>query len=263
MFLIGERINGVFRDVRRAIEGRDKAAIQDLARLQLKAGADALDISVGPAWGKPVDNMRWLVEVVQEVTQAPICVDTAQYEVAAEALRVCRNPAIINSTKATKGELERYMPLAVASGAQLVVMTIDETGVPPDAEGRAAVGAAVVARAQEQGLDMTDLYIDPVVLPVKAAPQQAKAVLGAIARLRQMLDPAPNFVVGLSNVSHRCRRRTLLNRVFLSMCIGAGLNAAVMDVLDADVLHEAVTAEVFLGRHLYSEDYVGTYLRER
>jgi len=263
MFIIGERINGMFKDVRRAIEERDKRVIQDLARRQLAAGADALDVNVGPTRGRPADNMVWLIETVQEVTPAPICVDTPKFDVTKVGLQACRNLAIINSTKASVAELERYVPLAVETHAQLIALTIDETGVPRDVDGRVMMGATIVSKAMEGGLDLVDLYIDPVILPVNVAPKQPKAVMGAISQLKLIADPPPNFVVGLSNVSQNCKERSLLNRAFLTMCIGVGLNAAILDALDKELMDAAISAEVLLEKQLYCDDYIAAYLSNR
>jgi 5-methyltetrahydrofolate corrinoid/iron sulfur protein methyltransferase len=263
MFVIGERINGMFKGVRKAIEERDKAAIQKLARRQLAAGADALDVNVGPTKGKPVENMLWLIEAIQEVTDAPVCVDTPKFDVMAAAVKACTNPAIINSTKASAADLDRYVPLAVENKAQLVALTIDETGVPRDADGRVMMGATIVTKALEHGLDMTDLYIDPVILPVNVAPKQPRAVMDAISQLRLISDPAPNFILGLSNVSQGCKERALLTRAYLSMCVGVGLNAAIMDALDKELMDAAITAEVLLEKQLYCDDYIAAYLSSR
>ena len=111
MFVIGERINGMFKEVKKAVQERDKGVIQDLALRQLKAGANALDVNVGPTKGKPIDNMGWLIETIQEVTDAPICVDTPKFDVMSEAIRTCTNPAIINSSKASTADLDRFVPL--------------------------------------------------------------------------------------------------------------------------------------------------------
>ena len=260
MFVIGERINGMFTEVRKAIESKDKAAIQGLALRQLEAGASALDVNVGPTKGKAVDNMCWLIESSQEVTDAPICVDTPKYDVMAQALQVCSNPAIINSTKAGEQALDRYIPLAVENGAQIIALTIDETGVPRDADGRVAMGATIVTKALEHGLETVDLYIDPVILPVNVAPKGPAAVMGAVGQLKLISDPPPNFVIGLSNVSQNCKEKSLLNRTFLAMCIGAGLNAAIMDAFDTDLMNAAITAEILLEKQLYCDDYIAAYL---
>ena len=116
MFVIGERINGMFVKVKKAIEARDKSAIQKIARRQLDAGADALDINVGPVRGSALDNMCWMIEAVEEVTDAPICIDTPKFDVMNEALHACSNPTIINSTKAIEEELDRYVPLMSLKG---------------------------------------------------------------------------------------------------------------------------------------------------
>ena len=123
MFVIGERINGMFKEVRKAIETRDAGAIQNLALRQVAAGADALDVNVGPTRGKAADNMCWLIESIQEATDTPICIDSPKFDVMAEAIKSCKNPAIINSTKASLSELDRYVPLAVEHGAQDLVST--------------------------------------------------------------------------------------------------------------------------------------------
>ncbi|MHC5034747.1 MAG: dihydropteroate synthase [Planctomycetota bacterium] len=263
MFVIGERINGMFLEVKKAVEQRDKGPIQDLALRQIRAGADALDVNVGPTKGKAVDNMLWLIETIQEVTDAPICVDTPKFDVMQEAVKACSNPAIINSTKASAQQLDRYVPLAVEAGAQLVALTIDETGVPRDANGRVMMGATIVTKAMEYGLDTVDLYIDPVILPINVAPKQPRAVMDAITQLKVISDPPPNFVIGLSNVSQSCKERSLLNRICLAMCIGVGLNAAIMDALDEDLMSVAITAEVLLEKQLYCDDYIAAYLSSR
>ncbi len=263
MFVIGERINGMFKEVKRGIEQRDKGIIQDLARRQLKAGADALDVNVGPVRGKAIDNMLWLIETIQEVTDAPICVDTPKFDVMSEALKACTNPTIMNSSKASTENLDKYVPLAVETGSQLVVLTIDETGVPSDVDGRVAMGANIVTKAMEHGLQMPDLYIDPVILPVNVAPKQPAAVMGAISQLKLLAAPPPNFIIGLSNVSQSCKERSLLNSAFVAMCIGVGLNAAIMDAFDKELMNAAITAEVLLEKQLYCDDYVAAYLSNR
>lgn len=260
MFLIGERINGMFTDVKKAIENRDKEPIQELARDQVEAGADALDINVGPAMGDDVDNMVWLVETAQEATDTTLCLDVAKYDVMGEALDACKNPTIINSTKAIEEQLEKYVALATETDSGLIALTINEDGVPNDAEARVQMGATIAAKAMEGGLAMDDLYVDPVILPVNVAPKQPTQVLDALNQLKVLSDPPPNFMLGLSNVSQGCRDRSLLNRTYVAMAIGAGLNAALLDVLDEDLVNSVITAEVLMERQLYCDDFISAYL---
>jgi len=260
MFAIGERINGMFKDVGRAIESRDAGPIQELALKQIKGGANALDLNVGPVRGGQLDNLLWLIETVQEVTQATLCIDTAKPEVMMEAVPTCKNPAIINSSKAVEAQLETYLDLAQRTGASLVALTIDETGVPKDVDGRVQMGATIVTKAMEAGLEMNRLFVDPVILPIYVAPKQPRFLLEAIGQMRMLTDPPPNFVIGLSNVSQNCRERSLLDRAYVAMAIGAGLNAAILNVLHSELMEVAIAAEVLMEKHLYCDDFVAAYL---
>ena len=263
MFTIGERINGMFNDVRKGIETRNKRIIQNLARRQLDGGADALDINVGPSKGKPVDNMLWLIQTVQEVTNCPLCIDTPKFEVMQEALRACKSPTIINSTKATEEALGRYVPLAVETNSRLVALTIDAGGVPSDVDSRVMMGATIATKAMEGGLNITDVFIDPVILPINVAPQQPRRVLEAIRQLKMLSDPPPKFVLGLSNVSQGCKERCLINRIYLTMALAAGLDAAIADPTDRDLMHAAITAELLMEKQIYCDDYIAAYMRSR
>jgi len=263
MFVIGERINGMFKEVRKGIEKKDKGIIQNVAKRQLDAGADALDINVGPAKGKALDNMVWLVEAVQEVTDAPLCIDTPKFDVTKAGLEACKNPRIINSTKATEEALERYSALAVETKSQLIALTIDATGVPGDADGRVMMGATIVTKCMEAGMNVPDVIIDPVILPVNVAPKGPVAVMEAIRQLKMLSDPPPKFVIGLSNVSQSCRETHVINRIYLAMAISAGLDAAIMDATDKDLMAAGITAELLLEKQIYCDDYINAYMQSK
>jgi 5-methyltetrahydrofolate corrinoid/iron sulfur protein methyltransferase len=263
MFIIGERLNGMFKEVKNAIENRDEGPIQDLATQQVKAGADALDLNVGPTRGGDIENMIWLVETVQEVTDTTLCVDTAKEEVMVEALQACENPTIINSTKAIEKQLETYVGMATEHGSGLIALTINESGVPSDVNARVQMGATIASKAMEGALPMEDLYIDPVILPVNVAPKQPARVMEALGQLKMLSDPSPHFMLGLSNVSQGCKERSLLNRIYASMAIGAGLSALLMDALDEDLMNAVITAEVLMERQLYCDDYISAYMGNR
>jgi 5-methyltetrahydrofolate corrinoid/iron sulfur protein methyltransferase len=263
MFIIGERINGMFRGVRKAVEAKDKGVIQDLAAKQIEGGADALDINVGPVKGKAIDNMLWLIEAVQEATSVPLCIDTPKFEVMQEAVRACKNPTLMNSTKATEEELERYVALAVETNSRLIALTIDASGVPSDTDSRVMMGATIITKAMEGGMNVPDVFIDPVILPVNVAPKQPVAVMEAIRQLKMFSDPPPRFVIGLSNVSQSCRETHMINRTYMVMAIAAGLDAAIIDSTDRELVEAAITAELLLEEQIYCDDYVSAYMRSK
>ncbi|OFX30883.1 MAG: hypothetical protein A2Z07_06480 [Armatimonadetes bacterium RBG_16_67_12] len=256
MFVIGERINGMFRAVARAIQQRDGAAIADLSRKQVAAGAHALDINTGPTADDPAEVMAWLVQVVQEAVDVPLSIDSPRPPVLAAGLRACRRPAIINSTTGAQSKLDAIVPLAVEYRAGLIALTNDERGIPRNAAARAEIALTIVARAMEAGLPTDQLYLDPLVLPVNAAQDQCEEALEAIATFRTLCEPAPHILLGLSNVSQGTANRSLINRTYLAMAMALGCDAAILDPLDKDLMDTIRTARILLNQEIYAESYL-------
>ncbi|MBI4278315.1 MAG: dihydropteroate synthase [Armatimonadetes bacterium] len=256
MFVIGERINGMFRSVARAIRERDAAAIADLARRQVAAGAQALDLNTGPTGDDPAEVMTWLVQTVQEAVDVPLSMDSPKPAVVAAGLRACRGRAIINSTTGARERLDALLPLAQEFGASLIALTIDERGIPRNAAARAEIALGIVAAAVEAGLPTDRLYLDPIVLPVSAAQDQCREALEAIGAFRSLCQPPPHILIGLSNVSQGAPNRPLINRTYLVMAMALGVDAAIADPLDRDLMDALRTASILLNQEIYAEGYL-------
>jgi len=256
MYVIGERINGMFADVRKAIRGKNAEVIQDLAKRQLAAGATALDVNVGPAASDAAGTMMWLVETIRSVTDAPLAIDTAKWEVVSAVIPQVPGEKIINSSKADPEIAAQYVALAVENSAGLIGLTIDADGVPGNVEKRVELGAQLITIAMEGGLEINKLFIDPIILPVNVAPRNPGDCMTAISQLRAFADPPPHLLLGLSNVSQRCSNRGLINRTYLAMAMAHGLDAAIMDPLDTELMDTAITAELLLGKMIYCDSYL-------
>jgi len=259
MFVIGERLNGMFLDVRKGIQTKDKSIIQKVALDQVKAGANALDINVGPASDKPLETMVWLVEAVQEVTNITLSIDTPKFDVMKAGMEACKNPILMNSTKGEEAKLDKYMPLAKEHNASIIGLTINEKGIPKTIDARVETAALIAAKAMEFGIDMENLYIDPIVMPANVAQDQAPIVLEAIKQFAYLSDPAPHIVVGLSNLGQGAKERELLTRTWLAMAIMNGLDAAIMDAADTAMREAFITAELLMGKAIYSDSYIRAY----
>ncbi|MGC8861632.1 MAG: dihydropteroate synthase [Armatimonadota bacterium] len=259
MIVIGERINGMFKAVNQAIQERDKAAIQDLAKRQLAEGADMLDINVGTAAADPVDAMKWLVECVREVTDAPLSIDNPNLPTMKAGLEACSGRKMINSTIGSDEALDTYLNLAREHSAMVVCLCIDEKGVPVDVEGRVEIAMRVLAKAMEYEIPMDDIFIDPIVLPVKADQTGPGKVLESIKQFTMLSDPSPHIVIGLSNLSQGAVDRKLINRTFLTMAIAQGLDAAILDPLDTELMDAMITAEMLMNRTIYSDSFLKAY----
>ena len=152
--------------------------------------------------------------------------------------------------------MSSLFPLAAKYDAEIICLTMDERGVPNDAESRAEMAMLMMTTAMEHGITSDRIYLDPLVLPVSAAQDQAQKVIDAIRMFRMLDDPAPKTVVGLSNISNGASGRPLINRTFFAMLAGAGLSAAIMDPEDSELMDVLKTADVLLNRKLYCSDYL-------
>lgn len=261
MFTIGERINGMFKDVAEAIKKRDKSVIHKLVEEQIACGADALDINVGPSSANSEQAMEWLVTTVTELSDITLAIDTTKEKVMERGLSLCRSKPIINSINANQDKINSFLALAKKYHAYVIALTMDKSGIPHDAEGRLELALKIVSSALEQGFEPSELYIDAVILPVNVAQVHVEEVLKTIRDVKMLSDPPPKTIVGLSNVSQGAlpQHRSLINRTFLTMAIGAGLDAAIMDAADKELMDAAITAELLIGRQLYCDSYLEAY----
>ena len=259
MFIIGERVNGMFADVKKAIQTKDKGPVQEQALRQVEAGANALDINVGPATTDKEGAMVWLVETVREVTDITLSVDTAKYEAMKAGLEAAGGSLILNSTKGDDKSMDLYLPLAKEHDASVIILNIDERGVPSDVEGRVEIAIKGLAKAMEYEMDIDKVIIDPIVLPVNVAQPQAGTVMQALNEIRKLSEPSPHLVVGLSNISQRCSNNELINRIFIAMCIANGLDMAIADATDKNLMNAMITAELLMNKSIYCDSFLEAY----
>ncbi|MCG7841396.1 MAG: dihydropteroate synthase [Methanomassiliicoccales archaeon] len=256
MLVISERINGLFTAVGKAIDARDSKFIQEHALKQIECGAHALDLNVGPGRDDGPAAMDWLVRTVQDVTDVPLCIDTPGIKTMTAGVKACRNKIIINSTTAEMKRMQALFPLAREHDADVICLTMDERGIPNDAESRAEMAMLMMTTAMEYDIMPDRLLLDPLVMPIKAAQDQAVKVIKAMLLFQTLNDPAPRTVVGLSNVSNGAKERSLINRTYLGMLIGAGLSAGIVDVQDADLMEVIKTGELLRAEKLYCDDFL-------
>ena len=244
MFIgIGERIQIINKNVRAAVEGRDKAFIQDLAKKQVESGAKMLDLNIGPQKKAGPEVMDWLVNTVQEVVDVPLSLDTTNAEAIEAGLKLCKQKPIINSTNADPARMGILFPLAAKFGANIITLTLRATGLPVSADARVGILMEDLLPAAEQaGLNMQNIYVDPLAMTVNGTQEHAPEVVNATLVTKQMMEPPLHMTCGLSNVSNGAPEdvRLVLNRVYLVMLMGAGMDSAILDPFDKKLM-ETIT----------------------
>ncbi len=243
MYKIGENIHIISPKVKEGITNRDGAFFVDLARRQREAGADALDLNVGPRKKDGPEVMTWLVDVMQEaVPGMTLSFDTTNLAAIESGLKKVGSNAIINSTSAEEERLANVPLLAAQYGSKLIALCMEKSGIPVSADARVAIAMEkLIPRAEEVGLPMQNLLIDPLILTVSGCQEYVPQAIETVRMVKMVMDPPPMTVVGLSNVSNQvpAEMRPLLNRVYMVMLMGVGLDAAIVDPLDKD-LTEAI-----------------------
>ncbi len=256
MLVIGELINGMFKNVAKAIREKDASVIRKVASDQVKAGAQALDINCGPASKDPCADMPWLVETVQGVTDAMLVLDSSKPDVIEAGLKVCSNAAMINSTTADEDKMDALIPLAKRYNSKLIGLALSKKGVPRNKDERIELAAAILQRCADEGIASGDVYLDPILMPINVGQAQLGDILESIGEFKILADPAPRTIVGLSNISQGTKTRSIINRSFLTMALARGLDAAIMDPLDTELMDAMVTAELVLDKNIYCASYL-------
>jgi 5-methyltetrahydrofolate corrinoid/iron sulfur protein methyltransferase len=234
MFKIGEEIQIISTRVRKAIEERDKEPIQQLASQQVEAGADALEVNIGPQKKGGPEVMEWMVDTIQEVVDVPLCLDTTNLAAMEAGLKRVRQQAIVNSTSAEPTRLQDVPPLAAKYDAKLIALTMGKS-IPVEADARVTIALEqLMPRIMEVGMPMDQILMDPLILTVSGMQAYCPEAIETIRFLKQISDPPPLTVVGLSNVSNGVPKenRSLINATYAVMLLAAGLDAAIVDARD-------------------------------
>lgn len=247
MYAIGENIHIISPKVKVALQERDGGFFVDLARAQQTAGADALDLNLGPRKKDGPEVVDWLVECMLEaVPGMTLSFDTTNLAAIEAGLKRVGANAIVNSTSAEEERLANVPPLAAQYGAKLIALCMEKSGIPVNADARISIAMEkLIPRAEEVGIPMHNLYIDPLILTVSGCQEYVPHAIETVRMLKMLADPPPMTVVGLSNVSNQVphEMRPLLNRVFMVMLMAVGLDAAILDPLDTELMDLVRTVE--------------------
>lgn len=251
MLVVGELINASRTKVKEAITNKDGQRIKELVASQVNAGADYIDLNVagGISLSDEARDIQWLVNRTQEVsTDIPIMIDSANYEVIVAGLAAYKGKeVIINSIDATPGRMDSVLPLVFQYEAKVVALTMGETGIPKDSTNRIKEAEKIATRLDKEKIGLDRVFFDPIILPLSTASDNGKIALETLAAIKKEF-PGSATIAGLSNISYGLPKRALINRAYLVMAIYEGLDAAILDPTDREIIYLARAAEALAGR---------------
>lgn len=236
MILIGENIHIISKKVREALENKDENFVKNLVKIQ--ENVEYIDLNVGLARGKLDKIFEWLCPLVEGKN---ISFDSTNIDAIEQGLGLVKNTqnCFINSTTKDPERLERLSDLALKYDSNLVALAMSkETGIPKTADGRMEIIFEIYESCVQKGIKNDKLYFDPLVLPVCVEQSQGVEALNTIQMVKESFDPPVKTIIGLSNISNgvNYELRPLLNRVFGVLAYGAGLDSAIIDAKDGELI---------------------------
>ena len=265
MLVIGEKINASNKSVGQAIANKDSEFLSNLAKDQTSAGADFIDVNVGAVLGDrgyQEATMEWLVEVVQSATDKPLAIDSDVPGVIEAAFRKYQGDTVmINSVNAEPERLKVVGDLAVKHKALLVALAMGELGIPSTIEERLDACELIMTHLTRIGLREEQVFFDPLVLPIAVDSTQGLVTLRTIQEIKSRY-PSAKTVMGASNISYGLPRRGMVNRAFLIMAVSAGLDAAILDPLDAKMMSFVTIADMLSGNDPSCKGFIRAHRKD-
>lgn len=264
MLLIGESINGTIQKVGEAILNRDDTFLRELAKTQYECGAQMLDVNAGVAGGNEVEDLPWLVEVVQKEVPIPLMLDSANSEALGAALSVYRNstPPILNSISGEAEKWNKLSPVIVKKKCKVAVLLMDDKGIPKTMQERLGIAKRLYHKLVQMNVPSDHIYFDILALSVGVEPDAALVALETIKTIRANF-PSSHIICGVSNVSMGLPGRRLINRTFVAMAIASGLDALLIDVRDKALLSLIYACKVLTNQDSFCLEYLKAYREKK
>lgn len=263
MVIVGELINTSRQAVKQAVDEKDAVSIQRLAEEQVEAGATYVDINCGTLIENEEETLQWLVETVQSVVDAPLCIDTPNPAAMKAGLAICKNgQTMINSISAEKERFETMLPLVQKYKCKVVALCMDDTGMPNSADDRYPIIDKLAKDLVDGGISPDDIYFDPLVKPLSTSNQAALEVLATVQYIKKNY-PEFHMICGMSNVSFGLPQRKLLNQAYLVQLMTVGMDGFILDPTDKRLMSLFFASQALLGKDSFCVNYLQAYRANR
>jgi len=258
MYIIGELINASRKSIGAAIEARDAAAIHKVAQAQAEAGADYIDVNAGVFVGKEPQYLKWLVETVQQVTDRPCAIDSPDPAAIEAALAVHRGTALINSISLEKARYENLLPILAGTDLKVIALCMSDEGMPQTVADRLRIADKLINGLLQKDVKLPHIFVDPLVQPMSVDNSFGMAFLDSVEQIMARFKGI-HTACGLSNISFGLPARPFLNQTFMVMAIAKGLDGAIVNPLDKQMMANITAAEALVGKNNYCMKYLKAY----
>jgi 5-methyltetrahydrofolate--homocysteine methyltransferase len=254
MIIIGEKINGSIPVVKEAIEKRDAAFIADRAIKQAEAGANFIDVCASTSPEDEIETLKWLIEVVQDATETPLCIDSPNPRAIEAVFKYANKPGMLNSISEEGDKCEVLLPLLEGNTWEVVGLTCDNNGIPNDVQTKIDITKSMVEKAANYGITADRIHIDPCVMALSTENNSLLNFVKEISIIKE-LYPTIHVTGAISNMSFGLPVRALLNKTAMAFAIQAGMDSAVMDPLNRDMMGTIFATYALLGKDKHCRKY--------
>ncbi len=258
MIIIGEKLNGSIPSVAKAIAERDADLIRERARMQAEAGADFLDVCASVEEEVEVETLKWMIDLVQEVTDTRICVDSPSAKTCAEGIKLCKRPGLVNSVSLEGNKIDTIFPVIADTDWECVALLCDNDGIPDSVEKRMKVFHGIMEKAKEYNIAPSRLHIDPLVVTL-STDQTALTVFAQCCRQIKAEYPDIHITSGLSNISYGLPVRKNINQAFMVLAMNAGMDSAIVDPTNKNMIGMIYAANALLEKDEYCLNYIAKF----
>ena len=258
MIIIGEKLNGSIPSVAKAIAEKDADLIRERARMQAESGATFLDVCASVEEDVEVETLKWMIDLVQEVTDTPICVDSPSAKSCVAAIPFCKRPGLINSVSLEGDKIDTIFPVIADTDWECVALLCDNDGIPDSVERRMKIFFGIMEKAKQYGIAPSRLHIDPLVVTL-GTDQTALTVFADCCRRIKYEYPEIHITSGLSNISFGLPVRKNINQAFMVLAMNAGMDSAIVDPTNKNMIGMIYATNALLERDEYCLEYIGKF----
>ena len=258
MIIIGEKLNGSIPSVAKAIAERDADLIRERARMQAEAGATFLDVCASVEEAVEVETLKWMIDLVQEVTDTPICVDSPSARSCVAAIPFCKRPGLINSVSLEGDKIDTIFPVIADTDWECVALLCDNDGIPDSVERRMKIFFGIMEKAKQYGIAPSRLHIDPLVVTL-GTDQNALTVFADCCRRIKYEYQEIHITSGLSNISFGLPVRKNINQAFMVLAMNAGMDSAIVDPTNKNMIGMIYATNALLERDEYCLQYIDKF----
>lgn len=258
MIIVGEMINASRKSIKPLITEKNSQGIKQIAKDQIDGGANFIDVNAGIFVDKEPEYIKWLVETVQEDFDMPCSLDSPNYKAIESALSVHKGKAMINSISLEKERYENLIPCIEGTNLNIIALCMDDNGMPETKDQRLTIADKLINQLVSKNIKKENIYVDPLVQPIATDDSYGIEFLNTLEAIRKEF-PEVHTMCGLSNISYGVPKRKFVNRTFMVMAITKGLDGAIVNPTDKEMMASIIAAETLVGRDKYCENYLKSF----